>query len=109
MITWLAFVAAAATGAVARSLLGRFPWGTFTVNVTGTFLAGLLTGLEVPRTVLITGFCGAFTTFSTFAFETVRLMEDGETAKAVRYLAATVMTCGAAAGVGLTLGSLTPT
>ncbi len=84
---------AGAVGAPARYLVdgivqsrarGVFPWGTFVVNVTGSFLLGLLTGLAlhrglgpVPQAVLGSGFGGAYTTFSTFSYETVRLIEDG--------------------------------
>ena len=78
---WIAFVAAGAVGAPVRYLLdgyvgdrteGVFPWGTFLINVSGSLLLGLLTGLalyhafpDTPRIVLGTGFCGAYTTFST--------------------------------------------
>jgi CrcB protein len=62
----------------------RFPWGTFTVNVVGSLVLGLAAGLaasgRAPSWVLAlvgTGFCGALTTFSTFSFETWRLVEDG--------------------------------
>ena len=61
-----------------------FPWGTFTVNVVGSFLLGAVAAAvlvqDAPTWVLTlvgTGFCGALTTFSTFGFETVRLVEDG--------------------------------
>lgn len=61
-----------------------YPWGTFTVNIVGSALLGLVAGgvsmAGVPAWVLAlvgTGFCGALTTFSTFGFETVRLIEDG--------------------------------
>ncbi len=61
-----------------------FPWGTFTVNVVGSFLLGAIGAAvlvqDAPAWVLTlvgTGFCGALTTFSTFGFETVRLVEDG--------------------------------
>ena len=63
---------------------GTFPLGTAVINIAGSFLLGLLTGLALyhgfPTTskiVLGSGFCGSFTTFSTFAFETVRLAEEG--------------------------------
>jgi CrcB protein len=80
-------------GAPSRYLLDRAvtaqtrpgrPWGTFLINVSGSLLLGLLTGLsmtghlsEVGKALLGTGFCGAYTTFSTFTFETVSLLEDG--------------------------------
>jgi fluoride exporter len=61
-----------------------FPWGTFTVNVVGSFVLGLVLGAAssgaVPASVVAfvgTGICGALTTFSTFGFETVRLLEEG--------------------------------
>jgi CrcB protein len=116
---WIGFVAAGAGGAVARYLLDRavgrrtsgvFPWGTFAVNATGSLLLGLITGLTLhhglPRTtriVLGTGFCGAYTTFSTFSFETVRLVEEGAVAEAFRNTAGTLMIGAAAAAVGLAL------
>jgi CrcB protein len=78
-------------GAPSRYLIDRyvqrrhdsaFPWGTLTVNLIGCLILGLLTGAAhaLPPhvlTLLGTGFCGALTTFSTFGFETVRLLEDG--------------------------------
>ncbi|MFC7229495.1 fluoride efflux transporter CrcB [Salinirubellus salinus] len=70
-------------GALARHLVGerieRGTRDTLLVNVVGSFLLGLLTALAVPEVALLalgTGFCGAFTTFSTFAFETTRLVEE---------------------------------
>ncbi len=65
------------------------PWGTFAVNVSGAFLLGVLTGATLyhglgplPRAAVGTGFCGAYTTFSTFSYETVRLLEEGSIAAA---------------------------
>ena len=114
-----AFVAAGGGGAVARFLLDRavadrtrgvFPWGTLVINVTGTLLLGLITGLALhhglsksAKIVLGTGFCGAYTTFSTFTFETVRLIEEGALTEAFRNAAATMVACGAAAALGLAL------
>ncbi|PWI42181.1 fluoride efflux transporter CrcB [Streptomyces sp. ICBB 8177] len=85
-------------GAPLRYLLDRavqarhdsvFPWGTFAVNVTGAFVLGALTGAAATHglpgnatSLLGTGVCGAFTTFSTFGFETMRLLEDGSLAEA---------------------------
>jgi len=75
-----------------------FPWGTFTVNVVGSFvLGGLGAGLAVaglPNAVMAvagTGFCGALTTFSTFGFETVRLIEDGSWLEASLNVTASVV------------------
>lgn len=56
-----------------------FPWGTFTVNICGCLILGSLTGSTLPSPVLAllgTGFCGALTTYSTFGYETVRLVEE---------------------------------
>jgi fluoride exporter len=80
----------AAVGAPLRYLVDRavqarhdslFPWGTFAVNVAGSFLLGLLAaaGLRTPAPVLAafgTGLCGALTTYSTFGYETVRLLHQ---------------------------------
>jgi CrcB protein len=75
--------------AVQRRHDSVFPWGTFVVNVSGSFVLGTLaaatahhhlsTGLGL---LLGTGFCGGLTTFSTFSFETVRLIGDGSLAEA---------------------------
>jgi CrcB protein len=119
---WVAFVAAGAIGAVARLLVqeglssrtgdGR-PWGTFAVNVGGSFVLGVLTGLalhhglpETSRVVLGAGFCGAFTTFSTFAVDTVRLLEEDGGRAATLNLAGTLVVAVGAAAVGLALASL---
>jgi CrcB protein len=79
--------------AVQRWHGGRFPWGTLVVNVCGSLLLGALLGAaasgpsDVASIELLalaaTGFCGALTTYSTFSFETVRLIEDGAIAAAV--------------------------
>jgi CrcB protein len=116
---WCAFLVAAGLGAPVRYLVdgavadrtrGSFPWGTFAVNVTGSFVLGGLTGLGLwhdlgatTRLVLGTGGMGAYTTFSTYAFETVRLADEGDTATAARTAAAGLLASVAAAAVGLTL------
>jgi CrcB protein len=121
-LAWAAFVAAGAVGAPVRYLVdgfasdrtdGAFPWGTFVVNVSGSLLLGLLTGLSLyhafpktPRVVLGTGFCGAYTTFSTFSFETVRLLEEGAVDEAMRNALGTLLTCAAAAAAGLALAAI---
>lgn len=121
-LAWVAFLAAAAVGAPSRYLLdgwiqdrtrGAFPWGTFTVNVSGCLLLGVLTGLGLyheldatTRTVLGTGALGAYTTFSTFTFETVRLAEEGALDEAFRNAAASFLVGLAAASVGIALTAL---
>jgi fluoride exporter len=108
----------AAVGAPARYLTDRviqsrhdsvFPWGTFTVNVVGSFTLGVLVGLgsRLPAEVLAligTGFCGALTTYSTFGFETVRLAEDGARLLAVLNVLASVAAGFGAAALGYALG-----
>lgn len=111
---------AGAAGAVARWLLaglvraqpGAFPWATFTVNVTGSFALGLVLGLagarlhlpDTARAALTVGFLGAYTTFSTFSVETLRLIEDGALGLALAYAGASVVLGVAAAYGGISLG-----
>lgn len=121
-LAWVGFVVAGAIGAPLRYLVdgavgdrtkGVFPWGTFIINATGSLLLGFLTGLtlyhafpKVPKVVLGTGFCGSYTTFSTFTFETVRLIEEGAINEAIRNALGTLLTGAAAAAVGLGLAAL---
>jgi CrcB protein len=108
-VTALLVALGAAVGAPLRYLVdqlvrtrydGPFPWGTLIVNVTGSALLGALggagTALPQPLAVLLgTGFCGALTTYSTFGYEVLRLVEDRA------YLLATAnVVASAAAGVG---------
>jgi CrcB protein len=106
----------AALGAPARYLADRFvqsrhdsvmPWGTLGVNVVGSFVLGALTGLaagpDVPRQVVLavgTGLCGAFTTYSTFSYETVRLLEEDAPLHAVANVLLSVAGSVAAAVAG---------
>ena len=117
--SWLAFLAAAAIGAPARYVIdgavqgwtrGAFPWGTFVVNVTGCLALGVITGLALyhglpatSRTVVGAGGLGAYTTFSTFTFETIRLAEEGAASAALRNVAGNVAVGLAAAGAGLAI------
>lgn len=116
----LAVAAGGLVGAPARYLLDLrisrrhdsvLPWGTFTINASGSMLLGVLVGLglagHLPTVVSAaagTGFCGAFTTFSTFTFETVRLVEDGELRQALVYVGGSVAVGLAAAAAGLAVG-----
>lgn len=70
---------------VESQLLSSFPWGTFAVNIIGCFVIGLIYGFAVKnlmspewRLLLATGFCGGFTTFSSFSYETMTLLQDGQ-------------------------------
>ena len=97
-------------GAVQGRVGGTFPWGTFVVNVTGSLVLGVLTGLalyhglgDVPRAAVGTGFCGAYTTFSTYSYETVRLLEAGELGPAAANAFGSIAVGLLAAGIGLAL------
>ena len=109
-----------AIGGVSRYLLGglvqrmldtTFPAGTLLVNVTGSFLLGAIIRytLETPsltpevRAFLTIGFCGGYTTFSTFSYETMALLEDGEWARAGVYITASVLLSFIATFLGLAL------
>jgi len=114
---WVAFLVAAGVGAPARYLLdgwvqdrthGAFPWGTFTVNVTGCVALGVLTGVGLyhdlgptVRAVLGTGGLGAYTTFSTLTYETIRLAEEGALDGAARNAVGSLLVGLAAASIGL--------
>ncbi len=107
----LLVIAGAAIGAPLRYLSDRaiqsrhdtvLPWGTFTVNVLGSLILGVLAGavtagVASPEVQLAvgTGFCGALTTYSAFSFETLRLLEDD-----ARLFAAANVVASIAAGLG---------
>jgi fluoride exporter len=82
-------------GLVQRMAAGTFPAGTLVVNVSGSFLLGLLLryAMETPavspelRALLTVGLCGGYTTFSTFSYETLALLEDGDWGRAGLYVA----------------------
>lgn len=98
----LLVAAGGAIGAAARYLAGLwlaawlgpgFPWGTFFVNVTGSFLIGivliLVEGGSLPagaRLFLAVGIMGGYTTFSSYSYETLGLITDGEIVKALVYV-----------------------
>ena len=104
-----------ALGSVCRYLisklsLGTFPWGTLTVNILGSLLIGLLTGLMLRGSVspemkllLVTGFCGGFTTFSTFANENLALLQSGKIGMFIAYALASFVLGVAACFAGLYL------
>ena len=85
-------------GLIQRLTGGTFPTGTLLVNLSGSFLLGMIIryGVDTPtltpeiRAFLTIGLCGGYTTFSTFSYETVALMEDGEWTRAALYVALSV-------------------
>lgn len=107
-MNWLLVIAGAAVGAPLRYLTDRavqsrhdtvFPWGTFTVNVAGCLVLGVLTGAVTAgaasshvQLLLGTGLCGALSTYSTFSYETLRLAEDGARFYAAANVVASVVT-----------------
>jgi len=86
-------------GLVAKTFGASFPHGTLAVNLTGCFLIGILDTLAEEkfhigpnaRMLLMVGFCGAFTTFSTLILETSHLMKDGEMLRAFANLAISIV------------------
>lgn len=100
MMTWGALAAGSLGGGFSRYVLSgaiygalgtSFPYGTFVVNMIGCFLIGVFDVLATERfaltpaarVLLMTGFCGGFTTFSTYILETSNLMRDGDFARAL--------------------------
>ena len=77
----------------------RFPYGTLVINVTGSFLIGLIFAVLTARTdwspnwryLILIGFIGGYTTFSSFEFETLRTVQDGQFGLALLYIAASVI------------------
>lgn len=108
-------------GSVARYFLGSwiskiyvnpFPFGTLTVNIVACFLAGLLAGFAVHRTsqsfintFLVIGFCGGFSTFSSFTLESAKLAGNSLTGLAGLYIVLSVFVCLSATFLGLWIAS----
>lgn len=110
-----------ALGAITRYALGgwihawagaAFPWGTFVINASGSLLLGFLWVLlegspAAPqwRAFLGIGFCGGYTTFSTFSYEAVRLLQSGQTARATAYVLGSVVVSLIAAILGFRMAT----
>lgn len=122
-LPWFVMVAiAGGVGAATRMQLdgiirsrahGPLPWGTITINLSGSLLLGLLTGLAASHlmtgmwpAVAGAGFLGGYTTFSTASFETIRLVQEGRWAVGSINGLGTIVGATAAAGLGLWVGAL---
>jgi CrcB protein len=119
---WRTFLVAVGglIGAVARYWMAgaiqqldgtHFPVGTLGVNLLGSFVVGVVMALSLERgfidadlrTLLAVGLCGGFTTMSTFSYETIALLRDGETALALGNIGVTVLGCIAATWLGVVM------
>lgn len=119
----LAVAAGSAAGGVARYLLTEaiqlrtdtsFPFGTLLVNIVGCFALGFITQAVLQqheasprlRAFLTVGLCGGFTTFSAFSMETVRMLEEGDVARASGYIGASVVLGVVALWLGMVAGRM---
>ena len=101
-------------GAMSRAILHRhldthFPWATFVVNALGSFLLGIIMAALANRAMLegatiAVGFCGGFTTFSTFSFSTLKLFRTGHPGKAIVNIGLNLIACPVALWLGIVLG-----
>jgi CrcB protein len=106
-----AFLRLVASRWVSELMPRYFPWGILTVNIIGSFVMGLLTGLLLHKTGispfwragLFIGLLGGFTTFSSFSLDTVTLFQAGETVRAAANIFVTLLGCLGATLVGLLL------
>lgn len=114
-ILWVG--AGSAIGGISRFAVGKwistfasisFPLSTFSINILGSFIIGLLLGMQgkngiTPSTLLFlsTGFCGGFTTFSTFSLENLLLIKQGNIGLAFLYMAASLILGLAAVYLGM--------
>lgn len=123
MNTYIVIAIGGAFGAMSRFWINMnfdriypsvFPWGTFLVNLIGSFLIGVLFVLfaeKVPlvahvRSLLMVGFLGAMTTFSTFSLDALLLLEQGHYNAAFSYVFASVVVCLAATFMGMNIARL---
>ncbi|MDH4274355.1 MAG: fluoride efflux transporter CrcB [Gammaproteobacteria bacterium] len=121
MYQLIAIAGGGAVGALLRFWVSRivhawtgtdFPYGTFVINISGSLMMGFFFVLLAERTgvapewraVILVGFLGAFTTFSTFSLEALTLMIGGEIATAMIYVVASVVLCIFAVWLGMWVG-----
>ena len=124
MVTYIWIAIGSALGGMARywcsgfaaRLIGEtFPWGTIIVNVVGSFIIGFFATVTGPdgrifagtltRQFVMIGFCGGFTTFSSFSLQTLNLANDGEWLQAGGYIVGSVVLCLIAVWMGYMLAS----
>jgi len=127
MLAYLWVAIGGALGSMARYGIGglvsekfgvAFPWGTLVINVTGSFVIGVLGALTAPEgkmtpqsralttQLLITGVCGGYTTFSSFSLQTLNLIRDREWLYAGGNMVLSVTLCMIAVWLGYLLGSM---
>lgn len=125
MFAYLLVAIGGALGSMARFWIGgiigarmgeTFPWGTVIVNITGSFLIGLVFAVTEPgsrwlaspntRAFLMTGICGGYTTFSSFSLQTLNLLRDGEWLYATGNVVFSVTVCMLAVWLGFLLGTV---
>ncbi len=127
MLAYLWVAIGGAIGSMARYAVGgmvshkygeSFPWGTLVINVTGSFIIGVLAALTVsggkmtPKTsvltkqLLMTGVCGGYTTFSSFSLQTLNLIQDRQWLYAGGSVVLSVVLCMVAVWLGYLLGSI---
>jgi CrcB protein len=106
------------SGLVARRVGEAFPWGTLVVNVSGSWVIGLfaaltsahgpLAALPEAQSVVMTGLCGGYTTFSSWSLQTLNLARDGEWRRVAANVALSAGLCVAAAWLGWVTGTAVP-
>ncbi len=127
MFAYLWVAIGGAIGSMARYAVGgmvshkygeSFPWGTLVINVTGSFIIGVLAALSgsegkmtpqsrvLTRQLLMTGVCGGYTTFSSFSLQTLNLMQDRQWLYAGGNVVLSVVLCMIAVWLGYLLGSI---
>lgn len=102
------------TDLISRYWPNQFPYGTFLVNITGCLLIGLLIGVmyktpnanDSMKLLLVTGFCGGYTTFSAFSLENINLIQSGNLSTALLYIGGSLIAGLLAVVLGLYLGKL---
>lgn len=103
------------SGIAARLLGETFPWGTLIINIAGSFIIGFFATLTGPdgrvyvsstaRQFVMVGFCGGYTTFSSFSLQTLNLMQDGEWFRAGANIGFSVLCCMIAVWLGYLLAA----